>query len=954
MILLRHPGRKFPPLVFLLFPFLLLLTSCQSSVDGELRSVKVGLFQNNPIIFEDAAGQPDGLFVDLLNEIARREGWQVEYVAASLDECLRMLQSGQLDLMTSLAYSPQRNKFVDFSAETVWTQWGMAFVPLFSPIEQVSDLRGKKVGILRNGINGINFSTLLENQKISCQLEAFDSYDAIFAALEQHRIDAGIVNNVYGVKNSSFYRVQGTTILFSPEIPLFGVPKGRNRELLERIDFHLNRWKEDPRSIYYQALKRWLLSSSETRVVVPLWLYVCLSTVVSGFVLLLIWNYLLKRMVARKTLALQSSQEQLQLIIKGSNDAPWDWDMVSGSLYLSPQWWRQIGLLPEAAPVSRELWLQLLHPEDCGRVYRQFNGFLRHAHDSFEFEFRLRHVLGHYVPLLCRGIISRGPGGRPLRVTGSNMDLTDQKQAAESLYETSAILQAAMNNSPVGIAIVNAPGGHISYMNMVGREIFALPAEPDWNIRLQQQIRRQLYDLDGMPLALGEGIVGRALKEGESSSSEVLIRTAAGQELIVMTNIGPILDEQGGIQSAIVVFSDITDKKRSEEDHRKLAAQLQQAQKIESIGQLAGGVAHDFNNMLGVILGHAQMAQKKQAPGAPLKKHLDAICQAAQHSADLTRQLLTFARKQTVEPVAVDLNGKITGMLSMLQRLLGEQVQLNWLPQEDLWHTRIDPVQVDQIIVNLCVNARDALAGNGHIAIATANRTISESDPLLQEYDVSCGEYVQLTVSDDGCGISDDVRQNIFEPFFTTKQHGLGTGLGLATVYGAVQQNHGFIALDTAPGLGASFQIFLPRCLSEACRKAALQSRDTENGAETILLVEDEISLLQLSKSMLEDNGYKVLVAATPEKAISYAANYPAHIDLLISDLIMPGMNGMELSQKIDSLRPGIRKLFVSGYTADILSRHDIDDRDFHFLQKPVSYEVLSKKVRDIFAGAAC
>jgi len=382
--------------------------------------------------------------------------------------------------------------------------------------------------------------------------------------------------------------------------------------------------------------------------------------------------------------------------------------------------------------------------------------------------------------------------------------------------------------------------------------------------------------------------------------------------------------------------------KQAEEEKAKLEAQLQQAQKMESIGRLAGGVAHDFNNMLSVILGHTELALEQMNPEQPLHADLKEIQEAAQRSADLTRQLLAFARKQTVVPSVLDLNETVLGVLGMLRRLIGENIELVWLPEADLWPIEIDPSQTDQILTNLCVNARDAIANTGKITIKTENRIYSEEyrakDPSFLP-----GEFVVLHVSDNGHGMDKETMAHIFEPFFTTKGVGEGTGLGLPTVYGIVKQNNGFINVESTAGQGTIFEIYLPRYVEKATgvsEKSATET--TAGGEETILLVEDESSILKLATRMLENHGYTVLAASTPGEAMHLAKNHQGQIHILMTDVIMPEMNGRELAKNLLSLYPHLKCLFMSGYTDDIIASHNVLAPGTYFLQKPFSIKKLS------------
>lgn len=393
---------------------------------------------------------------------------------------------------------------------------------------------------------------------------------------------------------------------------------------------------------------------------------------------------------------------------------------------------------------------------------------------------------------------------------------------------------------------------------------------------------------------------------------------------------------------------DITDQKRAENEKEELQAQLLQAQKMESVGRLAGGVAHDFNNMLSVILGYTELGLETIDPSQKIHDYLREVHKAGEHAADLTRQLLAFARKQTIQPKILDLNQTLANMLSMLQRLLGEDKNLIWSPGKDLWLVQMDPSQVGQILVNLCVNARDAISGVGEIVIATKNVAFDDND-CVHNPEVRPGDYVQLSIGDNGRGIAPEVLANIFEPFFTTKELGKGTGLGLSTVYGIVQQNYGFINVTSEVDQGTTFRIYLKRHSGKKdARKLQTHSREIPVGHGRILLVEDEPALLKLCQSMLQNLGYQVLTAGSPTEAIELAKSETGAIDLLLTDVIMPEMNGSELSRIMRSFNPTLKWLFMSGYTADLIAHTNLPEGDSGFIQKPFTIEELSTMVRAV------
>jgi two-component system cell cycle sensor histidine kinase/response regulator CckA len=396
----------------------------------------------------------------------------------------------------------------------------------------------------------------------------------------------------------------------------------------------------------------------------------------------------------------------------------------------------------------------------------------------------------------------------------------------------------------------------------------------------------------------------------------------------------------GGRRAQLVLALDVTER-------RQLEAQLRQSQKMEAVGTLAGGVAHDFNNLLTTILGYSGLVLEQLREEDPLREEIREIQRAGERAADLTRQLLAFSRKQVLAPVVLGLNAIVVDMEKMLRRLIGEDVDLTAMLAPDLWSVQADPGQIEQVIVNLIVNARDAMKRGGKVTIETRNINLDDSYLRSHGY-VRLGEYVCLSVTDTGTGMDPQTRSRIFEPFFTTKAPGKGTGLGLSTVYGIVKQSGGSIEVYSEPGRGTSFKVYLPRALA-AEKPAAPHVRPSPlGGSEIVLLVEDEEAVRRLARLVLEKSGYAVLEAGSAEDAQSIVASHAGAIDLLLTDSVMPGMSGPDLARTLRSERPELRVLFMSGYTDDAIVRHGLLTASEAFLQKPFTPEGLARKVREV------
>lgn len=416
----------------------------------------------------------------------------------------------------------------------------------------------------------------------------------------------------------------------------------------------------------------------------------------------------------------------------------------------------------------------------------------------------------------------------------------------------------------------------------------------------------------------------------------------------IADSAAPILDASGKIRGVVLTFSDVTQRHEAEKENQKLQKQLLQAQKMESVGRLAGGVAHDMNNMLSIVIGYAEMALSSLSKNDPLYANLEEILRAGKRSADVVRQLLAFARKQAIAPRILHLNDTVSGLLKMLRRLIGENIDLLWQPGADLWPVKMDPAQVDQILANLMVNARDAIRDVGKVTIETANAVFDE-EYCRDHPGFRPGEYVMLAVSDNGCGMDKETQSNMFEPFFTTKAVGKGTGLGLATVYGIIKQNKGFVNVYSEPGKGSAFRIYIPRSFSsENGAKESAVSEPLQTGTETVLLVEDEVLLMNLCKKIVLRLGYHVLAANSPAEAIGMAKEYNGQIHLLLTDVIMPEMSGKELARHIQIIHPEIKCLFMSGYTANVIVHHGVLEKDIHFIQKPFSIRELGAKIKNV------
>ncbi len=535
------------------------------------------------------------------------------------------------------------------------------------------------------------------------------------------------------------------------------------------------------------------------------------------------------------------------------------------------------------------------------------------------------------------------PSGAIIGVLGIGHDITERKRVENALRESETRLQLVLDGSQLGFWDWNIATGEV-VRNARWAEMLGYTME---EVELSVKQWTDLHhpdDRDPAWQSINDHLEGRT----PVHQIEYRMLTKDGQYKWILDQAKIVSwDAQGKPLRMCGTHTDITERKLAEQEHEKLQNQLTQAQKMESVGRLAGGVAHDFNNMLSVILGYAELAMDQVDPSSSLYQELREIYSAGKRSADITRQLLAFARKQTIAPRILDLNETVEGMLKMLRRLIGEDIALAWLPGSGLAQAKMDPSQLDQLLANLCVNARDAIAGVGKVTVETGMVTFDEGY-CKDHAGFTPGDFILLSVSDDGCGMDKEVLQNIFEPFFTTKEVGRGTGLGLATVYGIVKQNNGFVNVYSEPGHGTTFNIYLPVHQSHPGEiQAEIITDIPSGGTETILIVEDDASVLNLGKTMLERLGYTVLTANTPADAIRLAKANAGKIHLVITDVVMPEMNGRDVADQLRTLSPDIKILFMSGYTADVIAPQGILDEGVCFIHKPFSIKDLAVKVRE-------
>ncbi len=683
------------------------------------------------------------------------------------------------------------------------------------------------------------------------------------------------------------------------------------------------------RSVIVHETTLHLRSSSDDRIVEMTFAYV------SPEMLLLHINDITAHRMAET--ALRNEQAKLRALLENTDSAIWSVDrncrLIVGNTTFHRSVEKTIGYTMEVGSVA-------LASEHAGEVNDEWRRYYDRAlrGERFSVE-QLQPYLNPPQWIEFRFAPIQDDQGSITGVTVLGQNTTERKLSDTSLRESEERFRLAFESANDGVCLVGLDG-KLLRVNARMSEIFGYS-----KLELEQMTVNDIAHpdyRDVSPKFIRQAIAGVA---GRNEFEKAYIHRS-GSTVWARVSSSLVHDDAGEPLYFISHVQDITERKLAEHEREQLQTQLYQSQKMETIGRLAGGIAHDFNNLLAVILIRSEMSMAMTDPNSTLHRNLATIYNTAQRSADLVRQLLAFARKQVTAPQVLDLNQAIETLLPMLQPLIGEEIELLWHPAPALWAVEMDPAQINQVLVNLCVNASDAIDGIGLITIATANAVLDDAVGA-NGLPIPAGEYVIISVSDSGAGIAEDTLPHIFEPFFTTKEVGKGSGLGLATVEGIVQQNGGHIQVVSAPGKGATFTILLPRFVNASSENVRSQIQTLLHGnGETLLVVEDEATVLQMMTDILSSIGYRVLVAGAPSEALRMIGETSVAIDLLVTDIVMPEMNGRDLARRIADLRPGIKVLYISGYPAETIAHRRVDDRKMVFLQKPFSLSTLAAKVR--------
>ncbi len=917
---------------FFLF-FIYLFSNCPVKSEDSPVKIRVGIYQNKPLVFQTESGEPQGLYVDLLNQIASRSNWQLEYNLDSFSNLIKYLKNDKIDLLTCIAPTKQRNNDFEFSKEAVFVLWGVVYVSSDSKVETIIDLNGKKIAIMQKGIFGRKLKKLCDEFSIKCFFTETNSQHESLELLKLKKVDAATFNNAFREVYHTSNLIKKTSIIFSPLKIFFATQKHKNNEILKTIDADLKNMKASIGSLYYDSLNKWTNALEVLKPYVPKWLGYSFILFLVILACSLIWTFILLFQIRKRKKVEDALQKSEILHREAQNVARighWELASPADTPVWSEQIFRIFGLDPDKDAPSFAEHQNIIHHEDWPLLDKSIT-LLSKKGTSFDIEFRILRSDGKCAWMHARG--STKNADRSIkRLFGTAQDITGRKDAEFALQKERDTAQRYLDIAGTIFVAIDT-NGTVTLINRKGCDVLCYNHE--------DVIGKNWFE-NFIPKWLRENLilVSEQLLRGEVLPVEYYenpILTRTGEERLIAWHNTILHDDEGKIIGHLSSGEDITEKNRIE-------GQLQQAQKIEAIGTLAGGIAHDFNNMLGVITGNVSYALSQFNQDEELTEVLSDIQGGAKQAQKLTQQLLTFAKGGTPIKKAVDIKIVIKESAKFVTR--GSKAICNFDFADDLWIVEVDEGQINQAISNLVINANQAMPNGGKIFIRTENIYIeSESNHPLPT-----GRYIKIIIEDMGIGISKKNFSNIFDPYFSTKQK--GSGLGLATTYSIIKRHGGHISVESKLDEGSTFLIYIP-VSDKDVEKVVEKEKFKHTGHGKILVVDDEEHILKMVGRILNEMGYEPYFAEDGEQAINM---YQTELQcqqpfvFVILDLTIPGgIGGQETIKELLKIDPNVKAVVSSGYSNDPVMSNFKDHGFCGVIPKPYTKDLLAEILNKIF-----
>ncbi len=914
--------------------FFLLITAI-TGIPSEIwanEPVKVGIFQNKPVVyFED---KPKGLFVELLDYIAEREGWEIEYVNCELTECFDLLKSHELDLMPSLGRSPGRLEFLNFSEEPIWTFWGTIYAH-DQKIISILDLKDKNIGVRKKNKITLALQDILKQFDISAQYVKFDNYESILSAFHEKTLDAIAINNIYHFDRQGSIDRFKTPIVFSPFSAYYTAPKnGRHRKKLDVIDAYVRELRRDRDSLFHAFQERWFGGHQADWTGKKIGIVSAVSLLITIFVMAF-WRYrslvglnrelttsIEKRKQTEETL--RYSENRFRRLVENAADAIFMFNRQGKFELVNRQACTALGYTEEELlqlsvtdidqEFTNEKVLEITAEESASKWPITVSG-KHHRKD------------GTLFPVEVRVDIVEMESGQ--RFVALACDVTEQKLAEEDRMRLAAVIDQASE-----VVVITDTKGSIQYVNSAFT-------------RLTGYSRGEAIGQNPRILKSGNHDhsfykkMWSTLSRGEVWKGHLINKKKNGVLFEEEVNISPVRNSAGQIINFVAVKRDVSREV-------SLENQLRQAMKMEAIGTLAGGIAHDFNNILAAILGYGEMARTQLLADDPVRTDIDQVIKAGNRAKGLVKQILTFSRQGEEDFSTIQIQPVIEETLKLLRSSMPSTILIQKNIDSNCRPVLANPTQIHQVIMNLCTNAKHAMADNNGTLAISLSEISTESENFTESLQLEPGNYLDLAIGDTGSGMDKLTQLKIFDPFFTTKEIGKGTGLGLAVVHGIIKQHKGAITVESQPGQGTVFHIYLPLIDKKVLPESVIQTRELPHGNERILIVDDEPTIVDLMLRMLDSLGYTTTAFTSSVKALEAYTDNPGSFDLLITDMTMPDLTGAVLAKKILTIRPDLPIILCTGFSELMDEEQAKSLGIMEFILKPILKNQLAITVRKV------
>jgi PAS domain S-box-containing protein len=932
--MLIHKKRNLFFTKFIFFSWLVIVL-CNSTVllfalDSD-QKIKVGIFQNEPIVFLDASGAASGLYVDILNEIAIQESWEIEYVSGSWSEGLERLANGEIDLMTSITPLLSRETIMDFSLENILNMWGQVFIEEKSTIESIFDLEGKRVAVLRNGVNGINFKQLSTDFGLFIEFEECETYEEVAEKTENGEVFVGVVNNVKGYHLENEFNIKRSSISFSPFPLVFAAAEGEKANLLNRIDFHIATWRLQEVSPYQDALNTWIYNYTVGNSFKFPWMivYIFLAILLG----ISFWVLNLRVEVRRRTKDLNESNLRLKQIANNIGEVFWiaeiDEQNTFKIVYVTKSIEKIWELNVEEIIENNDLWFDTIYAEDRVKVTKKMVNFLENQ-DTLDCEFRIVGEDGLFRTIWVKGDWAKSEDPKLKRVVGIAQDVTNRTKLEQSIAEEKEQLNVTLRSIGDGVITVDLEE-RIILINKVAENLTGWKQSE----AIGKMISEIYTIINKDSKELYKNPIQKTITTGHTEVYEknTILISREGKEYLITSNVSPINNKYSKMVGVVLVFRDIT------ESHL-LSENLQRMDKLNSLGILAGGIAHDFNNLLSGIFGYIELAQQNSRDNEIVTSYLNEALKAFMRTKNLTMQLLTFSKGG--EPLRAKENIETVVRDSANFALSGSNISIEYAIEKDIAPCDIDSNQIGQVVDNIIINSMQAMESGGKISVNMANVLVTDGDVVGLEN----GSFVMISIKDTGTGMDSEVLKQIFDPFFTTKT--IGTGLGLATSYSIIMRHNGIIDVESELGKGSTFHVYLPQSQeTHTQRSTQYVQNNKQKQRGTILVMDDEEVIRSVVGAMLKTMGFTVLEAKNGNEVLILVAdavrsNNP--IDALLLDLTIPGaMGGNEVVGILREKYPDIKAFASSGYSEDPVMSNPSSFGYTDSIQKPFRIHELNE-----------